>query len=67
MKSRFNSEYFGKKDDTHRFCILEITHTQNVVRQMSQNFRLRRPFEEQHGKRAQTLLKLESLDLYRIY
>ena len=31
-KSRLNFEYFEKKDDPHRFCISQITHSENVVR-----------------------------------
>ena len=31
-KSRLNVEYFLKKDDPHRFCISEITDSENVVR-----------------------------------
>ena len=34
---------------------------------MSKEERFRGPFEEQHGKRAQTLLKFASQHLYRIY
>ena len=34
---------------------------------MSKMSRFRRPFHKQHGKRAQTLLKSESLNLYHIY
>ena len=33
-------------------------HTaENVVRQKPKKFRFRRPFNKQHGKRSQTLLK----------
>ena len=32
LKSRLNFEYFKKKDDPHRLCISEITHSENVVR-----------------------------------
>ena len=31
-KSRLNFEYFEKKDDLHRFCISQITDSENVVR-----------------------------------
>ena len=30
--SRLNFEHFGTKDDPHRFCISEITDSENVVR-----------------------------------
>ena len=32
LKSRFNFKHFEKKDDPHRFCILEVTDSENVVR-----------------------------------
>ena len=32
LKSKINFKYFQKKDDPHRFCICEITDSENVVR-----------------------------------
>ena len=32
LKSRFNFEYFEKKDDPHTFCIFEITDSENLAR-----------------------------------
>ena len=32
LKSTINFKHFAKKDDTHRFCISEITVSENVVR-----------------------------------
>ena len=32
LKSRLNLKHFEKNDDPHRFCILEITDSENVVR-----------------------------------
>ena len=32
LKCRFNFKHFKKKDDPHRFCIFEITNSENVVR-----------------------------------
>ena len=32
LKSRLNFEHFEEKDDLHRFCISEITDSENVVR-----------------------------------
>ena len=32
LKSSLNFKYFEKKNDPHRFCILEITDLENVVR-----------------------------------
>ena len=31
-KSRFHFKYFEKKDDPHRFCIFEVTDSENVFR-----------------------------------
>ena len=31
LKSRLNFKYFVKIDDPHRFCILEITNSENVT------------------------------------
>ena len=39
----------------------------NVVRKMLKNCPFRRPFDKQHGKRAQTLLKSEQQHLYHIF
>ena len=32
LKSSWNFKYFEEKADPHRFCILKITESQNVVR-----------------------------------
>ena len=32
LKSKWNFKYFEKKDDLHRFCISEITGSENVLR-----------------------------------
>ena len=32
LKSRLNFNRFLKKDDPHRFCIIEVTDSENVVR-----------------------------------
>ena len=32
LKSTINFKHFEKKDDPHRFCISEITVSENVVR-----------------------------------
>ena len=31
-KSKLNFKHFQKKDDPHRFCIFEVTDSENVVR-----------------------------------
>ena len=46
LKSSWNFEHFDKKDDAHRFCNFEITHSGNVVRKISKNLRLREPFSK---------------------
>ena len=56
-----------KKDDPHRFCISEITDSENVTRSMSKKYGFRRPFNKQHGKRAQALLKSALEHLYHIH
>ena len=32
LKSRLNFKYFESKDEPHRFCISEVTDSENVVR-----------------------------------
>ena len=67
LKSSWNFEHFDKKDDAHRFCNFEITHSENVVRKISKNLRLREPFNKQHAKWAEAVLKSASQDLYHIH
>ena len=38
----------------------------NVVRYMSKKSRFKRPFDRQHGKRVQTLLRSDPQHLYHI-
>ena len=66
-KSRLNFKHFEEKDGPHRFCISEITDFENVLRSMSKMSRFSGPFEKQHGKRAQALLKSASQHLDQIY
>ena len=63
FKSAKNSKYFEKKDDCHRFCLSEIADSENVVREMSNTSHFRGPFDKQHGKRAEALLKSASQHL----
>ena len=67
LKFRLNFKYFGKKYYPHRFFISEITDSKNVIRKMSKKSRFREPFDKQHGKRAQALLKSASQHLYHIH
>ena len=52
LKSRLNFEHFEKKDDPHRFCISEITDSENVVRYMFKKPRFKERINKQLGKRA---------------
>ena len=67
LKFTLNFKYFGKKSNVRRFCISEIMDCEKVVRSMSKKSRFRRPFEKQHGKRAQTLFKSAPHRLYHIH
>ena len=45
-KSKLNFKHFQKKDDPHRFCIFEVTDSENVVRLMSEKSRLKGCFDK---------------------
>ena len=60
MKYRSNFEHFGKRDDAHKFCNSEIRDFENLLRKMSKETGSREPFQKQHGKRAEGLLKSAS-------
>ena len=66
LKSKVNFKYFGGKDDPQRFCISQITNSENVFRWMSKKSFFREPFDKQHDKRAQGLLKSASKHVYQI-
>ena len=55
------------KYDPHRFCHFEITVSENVVREMSKMSCFSGPFEQQHGKRVEALLKCAWMHLYPIH
>ena len=67
LKFKLNFKYFEKKYYPHRFFISEITDSKSVIRKMSKKSRFREPFDKQHGKRAQALLKSASQHLYHIH
>ena len=67
LKSTLNFKYFEKKDVPQTFSISEITDCENVVTQMSQKSCLTGPFDKQHGKCCQALLKSASQHLYHIH
>ena len=67
LKSTLNFEHLQIKDDPRNWCISEILDSEKQVKSMSNNSRLKGPFEKQHGKLAQTMLKSERQNLYHIY
>ena len=67
LKSRWTFEHFDKKGDADGFCNFEIKHSENVVREMSKKPRLRKPFDKEHCKRAQAMLKSASQHLSDIH
>ena len=56
-----------KKDDPHSFFISETWDSVNVIRWISKKSRFRGPFDKQHGKRSQRLLKYGWKHLYQIH
>ena len=62
LKCRLNFKHFQKKDVRQKFCIFEITDS--VI---SKKSRFRGPFDKQHGKRAQTLLKSAWKEIYETH
>ena len=46
---------------------LKLRTPENVVRYMSKKSRFKGPFDRQHGKRVQTLLRSERQHGYHIY
>ena len=67
LNYRLNFIDFENNDDTHRFFVSEITTSKNVSRQMSKKFQFRGSFDNQHGKRAKTLLKSASQHFHLIH
>ena len=60
LKSGLNFKHFEKKGVPHRFRIVEVMDSENVLTSMSKKFRFRRCFDNQYGERAQKLLKSAS-------
>ena len=58
---------FSKKDDPHSWCISELRTPKNVFKQMSEKSRFRGPFDKQHGKEGQTILKCKRHQFYHNY
>ena len=58
---------FKKKDRSHSWGISEITDSEKHGYIKSKKYRFKGSFGKQHGKRAQTLLKIAWEYLYHIY
>ena len=67
LNFRLNFNKIETKYVPHRFCNFEITDSENVVREMSKKPHLREPFEKQHGKLVEALLKSASEHLVPIH
>ena len=67
LKSSLNLEHFRKKDDTHSWCIYEITDSQKHAITMPKKSRFRVSIEKEHGKCARISLTFEVQILYDIY
>ena len=67
FKSSSNFEHFQKKMTLIAYVFPKLQTPKNVVRQMSQRSRLRRPLHRQHGKRAETLIQSQRQHLYHIH
>ena len=68
-KSTLHFEHFQKKDDQFRaqkHLFPKLRTPKNVVRYMSKKSRFKVPFDRQHGKRVQTLLRSEPQHRYHI-
>ena len=55
LECRLKFKYFEKKDHPHRFCLSEITDSENVVRYITKKSCFRGPFNKQSGKGVQGL------------
>ena len=49
------------------YVFRKLDPAKDMVRKMSKKSRFRRPFNNRHGKRSQTLLKSEGQKLYHNY
>ena len=66
FKSTLNFEHFQKKKTLIPDLLPKLCTPKNVVRSMSKKSRFKRPFDRQHGKRVQTLLRSEPQHRYHI-
>ena len=66
-KSTLNFEHLQTKNMTFiADSFLKLRTPKNVVRYLSKKSRLKGPFDRQHGKRVQTLLRSEPQHCYHI-
>ena len=66
-ESILNFEHFQKKDDPDSCFFFKLGTLKNVVRYMSKKSRFKGPFDREHRKRIQTLLRSERHYRYHIY
>ena len=67
LKARIDFENFQKEDAPNSWCSSEIIDSRKRGKRNVQKVPYHRPFEEQHGKRDQTLLKSKPHHFYHIY
>ena len=67
LKSTLNFEYFQKGMAFIADVYPKLRTPKHLVKQMSKKFHFSGPFEKQHGKGDQTLLRPEPHHLYHIY
>ena len=65
-KSTLNFEHFQKKMTLIADLFPKLHTPKNVVRYMSKKSRFKGPFDRQHGKRVQTLLRSDPQHRYHI-
>ena len=66
-KSTLNFEHFQKKMTVIADFFPKIRNPENVVRYMSKKSPFKGPFDRQHGKRVQTLLRSGQQHCHHIY
>ena len=65
-KCILNFEHFKKKMTLIAYLFPKLHTPKNVVRYMSKKSRFKGPFDRQHGKRVQTLLRSDPQHRYHI-
>ena len=65
-KSTLNFQHFQKKMTLIADLFMKLRTPKNVARYMSKKSRFKGPFDMQHGKRVQTLLRSERQHRYYI-